>query len=312
MLLVQRTPSVNWEPLPLEPSGQLLAWVWFRPPAIPNGLTVVLPRPLFTDPNVGARLSIRQLVTATGLDSGQIQGWSIGGMNYDSMGGTSPILDQPVPPTPDGRDLEVSIWMNPVPQAGWPAVQPFPIPQAIPAAGQQAFGFGGVSNDDRQLLDAIESSWNSIMQLEMRVGSTRKELTSAISRLNTINRDLNTDERRFSDSSDLQDWQDARRSLRDSVLVLSKSVKEIDLGTTSGAGRRHYFDEIYRNHAVPKVPFPGLVQAANEVETYRKILQSVLASAQASVARAGRDAESRANSVLQRIASKVRNRRRKT
>jgi len=83
------------------------------------------------------------------------------------------------------------------------------------------------------------------------------------------------------------------------------------VGTTSGAGQRHKFEEIYRKYAVPRRPFAGLAQSVNEFESYKKTVQNVLASAQANIARAGRDAEQRANAVLTRISAKMRSIRRK-
>lgn len=310
MLLAQRNPSVAWEPVLLDPSGQFTFWVWLRPATIPGGLMVAIPGPLFAEPTIAPNLTVRQVVAATGLDPGQVLCWNLGGMNFDAAGGQSPLLDQRLPGPAAGGNLEISVWMAPPPAASWPAQLPM-----MPDYGQATMNppvtaLQNVSPQDGQLLDAMDSCWNGVVQIEVRVATIRKELASAISRLNSLNRDLSSDERRLCDSKDLQEWSDARRWLRDSISVLSRSVKEIDTGTTSGAGRRHRFEEIHRNHVVPRVPLPGMTQVVNEFETYRKILQNVLASAQANVARAGRDAENRANGVLNRIAAKVRARRR--
>jgi hypothetical protein len=309
MQLAQRNPSVNWEPVPLDPSGQFSFWVWFRPVSMPTGLMLLVPATLFANAELIARLSVRQLVAAVGLDPVQIICWTIGGMNFGGLGGTSPLLDQILPAPQNGGNLDVSIWMSPVMV---PVMSPVATGYPTLPIGQPAPGSFGVSNEDSQLLDALDDCWNGVMNLEVRINSIRKELASGIARLNSVNRDLSSDERRFCDSSDLQDWSEARRWLRDSVLVLTKSMKEIDMGTTSGAGRRTEFNDIYRNHVVPRIPFPGLMQVVHEYDTYRKVLQNLVASAQANISRAGRDAENRANSVLQRIASKVRTRRRKT
>lgn len=225
-------------------------------------------------------------------------------MSFDAQGGSSPLLDQILPPPPEGN-LEVTVWMAPLPQPAWAGFPPAATGMA-PSAGQPAFASVGGSDSDVRLLDAIESCWNGILQLETRVSSIRKELSSSLARLNSLNRDLSSDERRTCDSKDIQDWNDARRWLRDSISVLSRSVKEIDVGTTSGAGKRNRFEEIYHKQVVPRIPFPGLVQAVNEFESYRKIVQTVLASAQASISKAGRDAEQRANSVLNRVGTKMR------
>ena len=265
-----------------------------------------VPSSLFSQADLSPRLSIRQLVVATGLDSAQILCWTLNGMTFDGGGGTSPLLDQLLPPPVAEVNLDISVWMTPAQQPLWPGFPPAFPGFSDSATGPPAFAAGSVSATDAQLLDAIESTWNAVLNLETRVATMRKELGSNISRINSLNRDLSADERRTCDSKDIQDWNDARRWLRDSHSVLSRSVKEIDVGTTSGAGRRHKFEEIYRNHVVPRLPFPGLTQAVNEFDSYRKILQSVIAAAQASISKAGREAEQRANSVLHRVAAKMR------
>ena len=312
MLLAQRTPSVNWEPVPLDPAGQHILWVWFRPAAVPYGLMLVAPPSLFAVPQIATRLSVRQLVAATGLNEEPIACWALNGMSFDAVGGSSPLLDQLLPPPHPGSNLSLSVWIAPLHHTQV-AVSPV-ISSGFPVStsGQVAFATsGGCSDDDGRLLDAIDSSWSGILQLEARIGLIRKELGSNISRLNSLNRDLNSDERRTCDSKDIQAWVEARRWLRDSLSLLSRSVKEIDVGTTSGAGKRHKFEEIYRKHVVPRISFPGLAQAVNEFESHCKTVQNVLASAQANIARAGRDAEQRANSVLMRISAKMRSIRRK-
>ena len=309
MLLTQRNPSVNWEPLPLDSSGQHVAWTWFRPAAIPYGLMFVVPPTVFADAQLAAGLSVRQLVLATGLGEERILYWSLNGLSFDAAGGTSPMLDQPIPPPPSGTNINISVWIEPA--------QSFAIPPMVTAApttaiGQTAYPSGAsASGNEARLIEAIDSHWGAILQMEVRIASIRKELGGNISRLNSLNRDLNSDERRTCDSKDLQAWTDARRWLRDSISSLSRSVKEIDTGITSGAGQRHKFEEIYRKYIVPKVPFAGLAQSVNEFESYRKTMQNVLSAAQASIAKSGREAESRANAVLTRISAKIRSIRRK-
>jgi hypothetical protein len=231
-------------------------------------------------------------------------------MTYDAANGNSPFLDQPVQPPASGANpnlLEIPIWMLPQFPPSWPPAAEQPIYSTAQPAGQGR----AVSDHELQLLAAIDSTWNGILQLEARVGTARKELGSSVSRLNSLNRDLTIDERRACDSKDVQDWSDARRWLRDSLSTLARSVKEIDTGTTSGAGQRHKFEDIYQNYIAPKIPWPGLSQAVNDFETYRKTLQNVLAAAQSTITKAGRDAEQRANSLLQRIGAKMRANRRK-
>ena len=304
MLLAQRPPSVTWEPLPFDASGQQVVWVWFRPAVIPYGLMFVIPPTLFADAGIVPRLTVRQLVAATGLLEERVQYWSVNGMSFDAAGGSSPLMDQ-ILPAPTGSNLELSVWIEPLPQPFETSSMPAAFP--VSAHGQLPASVGAIASDsDSRLLDAIESNWTAILLMETRIATIRKELASNISRLNSLNRDLNSDERRTCDSKDIQAWADARRWLRDSLSTLSRSVKEIDVGTTSGAGQRHKFEEIYRKHVVPSVPFAGMAQAVNEFEAHHKRVQTVLASAQANIAKAGREAEQRANAVLSQIKTKMR------
>lgn len=304
MFLNQRNPSAAWEPFPLDPSGNAILWVWFRPGTAPDGIVFSIPAALFQQVPISSRLTIRQLIAAVGIES-PIAYFVVGGQTFDAAGGVSPMLDSPLAPSANGGNLEVTVMTVPMLPMGWPAMT-HPGPDfgvSQPAAAAYAPSGSGT---DAQLLDAIDSAWNGVVQLEVRVSSIRKELSGALGRINSLNRDLGSHERLACDSKDISEWSDARRWLRDSQSVLQRSLKEIDLGTTSGAGKRNRFEEIYQNHVVPRIPFPGLMQAVNEMESYRKILQGVVASSQAALTKAGRDAESRANSVLQRINAKVR------
>ena len=305
MQLSQRSPSLNWEAVPINPSGQRMAWAWFRPAAIPTGIMFLIPAELFADASVVAGLSLRRLIAFAGLDPGQILCWTVNGMNFDAIGGGSPLLDQILPSPPAGGSLSVSVWMAVTPHPAWPTAPQYAPAYSGPVRGTPAYGAGAISTDDQHLLDAIEANWKDVLALEVRIGSLRKEIGSVTARLGSLNRDLNSHERLVCTSKDLGDWADCRRALRDATMVMARSVKEIDLGTTSGAGKRHQFEEIHRNHVVLRMPFPEIKQAVNEFETYRKILQSVIGAAQASLSRGGREAEMHANSFLQRVHAKA-------
>ena len=309
MLLEQRNPSISWEPIAFDLSGQSVAWVWFRPGPVPNGLMFSIPAALFVNVAIAPRLSIRFLVAASGLDPAHIMGWSFGGASFDAAMGTSPLLDQVLSAPPGGANLDITVWMVPMQQPAWPMPHAAGVSPVNPGYAQGMYAPSG-SGEDSQYLDALDSCWNSCQALETRVSSLRKDLGSSINRLSSLNRDLSSDERLTCDSRDVQEWADARRWLRDCISVMSRSVKEIDVGTTSGAGKRNLYMDLYTNHIEPRIPFPGMAQVCNELETYRKILQSVIASAQASLLKGSRDGEARANSILNRIGAKMRARRR--
>lgn len=302
MLLAERNPSPNWEPIAFAPQGQCAVWVWFRPATLPTGLMISIPFAAFAEPSTAGLLTIRQLVTAMGLEASQVLGWSVNGYQFEGAAGTSPMLDQVLPaPAPDGQ-TQVAVWMEMSQPGMW--AQAAPVPQAMPTASAG-------SPLDARYFDAIDSCWNGIRQQESKVGSIRKQLDQLAVRLNSLNRDLTPEERRASDNKDTKDWLDARRWLRDSLATLTRSIKEIDMGTTSGAGQRHRFEDIHRQFVAPRIPFTGLEHAVIEFESYSKTLQNVISSAQAAITRASRDGEQRANGVLTRIGMKSRSTRRK-
>jgi hypothetical protein len=305
MLLSQKNPSVQWEPMPVDCSGPLVAWVWFRPATVPTGMAFLIPATLFADAHIVTGLCIRRLVASTGLDPSHILCWTVNGANFDAMGGRSVVLDQILPAPPNGGNLEVSIWMAAIPQPVWPVMPAYAAEYPLPAMGLPGGGAVTMSGEEELLLEAIESNWKDVTALEVRVAALRKEIGSNSARLSALNRDLSSHERLVCTTKDLGDWADCRRALRDALMLMARSVKEIDLGTTSGAGRRHQFEEIHRNHVVLRLPFPGIKQAVYEFETYRKILQSVIGTAQTSLARGGREAEMRASTFLQKIHAKA-------
>jgi hypothetical protein len=260
---------------------------------------IVVPAAIMADPRLATMLTVRILTAAAGLEATHVLGWSVNGVIYDAAAGTSPLLDHPLPAGPDGQ-LQLTVWMQAIAgQVPYAAM----LPPQMPAQASRA-----ATSSDERIFAAIDASWNSIRQLETKVNSVRKQLDQSMTRLGSLNRDLSPEERRASDNKDTKDWLDARRWLRDSLATLSRFVKEIDMGTTSGAGQRHYFEDLHRQYVVPRIPFAGMEQVALEFESHAKILQNLVASAQAGLTKAGRDAEQRANGVLTRISSKSRRR----
>ena len=127
-----------------------------------------------------------------------------------------------------------------------------------------------------------------------------------------LNRDLKPEEHLAADNADKKDWQDARRWLRDASAVLAKSIKQIDTGIISGAGQRHRFADIIQQYVEPRRLFPGLKQAVIDFEMHHRTVKNVLMAAQAALNKGSADGERRANTVLNRIAAKMRQRRSNT
>jgi hypothetical protein len=157
-----------------------------------------------------------------------------------------------------------------------------------------------------EIYKSIELDWVASLEIERDLTRLRKQLIDMMARLKTLNRDLTPPERLYSSNQDKKDWQDARRWLRDSSTKCWRCIKDHDIGDTSSAGQRKWFEETYQNIILPRKPFDGLQQASRDFEGYRKLVQTLHNTMSTTHSMAAIDGERRAQAVLARIAQKVR------
>jgi hypothetical protein len=154
--------------------------------------------------------------------------------------------------------------------------------------------------------ERIEADWNSSSEIEKDLSRLRKQLVDILGRLKSLNRDLTGPERVHSNNQDKKDWQDARRGLRDATNRVWKYLKAHDIGDTSNAGKRVWFEEIYRKHIAPRRQFEGLMAAARAFELHRKTITTLHGDMSNAYSFATLDGERKALQVLSRIQTKVR------
>lgn len=298
-----RTPSAGWEPLPLAVDGSRAVWGWFKPPHAPNSVAVQVPPEVWLRTDSSQPITVRLLAAAAGVTV--LLGWTIGGQFYPLDERTAPFIDVPLAPPPAGVDPSIILWSGE--SGAMPMVAPMPEYSAFTASTGASDLLPG--EDPGPLLETIASLWLAIQHIETDVRRVRGQLEQATSKLSSLNRDLKPEEQLAADTLDKKDWMDARRWLRDSAAVLSKSIKQIDTGIISGAGQRHRFADIVQQYVEPRIPFPGLKQSVVDFEMLHRSAKNVLMAAQAALAKGSADGERRANTVLQRIGGKVRQRR---
>lgn len=298
MRFEMRPPSVQWEALALLDVPQVIVWAWFRPTHSPMGVVISIPDELFQVPALPPLLTVRRFATSAGVDPASLVMWFLFGVPQDAQRGFSPLLDQPIPQPVAGGDRTILIVTQPtfVPV---PMVAPMPHVAAMPMPMMPVTGSTDV------LLDRIGVDWTASLHLEKELESMRRQLSSVSARLNSLNRDLTSDERMASDREDKDDWQDVRRILRDAAGRLSRFMKECDVGETVYAGKKQWFEQIYEQHVVPRQQFAGIEQAVSEFESYRKTVQVLVNNTRAALNNAAQDAERRAQAVLSRIAGKA-------
>ena len=302
MSFAERPPSVQWEPVAAN-DGSPLAWVWWKPAAAPHEIIVSLA-------GVAMRPTVGGLIGQLGLTPAEIAGWLVAGQYFDAAGGQNPLLHARLPETPD---LEVRLVA--AANGAFPTASPPMMGGPAAAAVAPTRPRGGACEVDQQtaerLLGGIDADWNSTLKLERDLAAKQKEVQSLLGRINTLNRDLNADERAAADSNDLRSWQDARRWLRDATAKLSKVSRDFDLGSISAAGSRNQYESIHREYVAQRKPFAGILQVAKEFEQHRKTAQNLLQAMSAAHAAASRDAEGRARQVLAKIAANARKKRRR-
>ncbi len=291
---MSRPPSQSWEPVYLPDSPQNYLWAWFRPASNPDGAVFRIPEETIqTYPNL-SQLTMRSFLQFAGINPMMVLGWFINGVQLDAQGGASPIFDQPVPLPVAGMDPNFLVYVQP-PVMNQPAV-----PVMDPQAGMNP-------NDslNQEMFKKIEIDWKDSMAIVRKLSMKRKEMIDMMSKLKSLNRDLNVDENRFSTQEDKGEWRDARRILRDISTKLDMHVKQHDIGVTSFAGKREWFEKMYHQYIQPRLYCDELVQIERDFEIYRKTLQTLMATMNSTHLQAGRDGERRARQVLTKIAAKV-------
>ena len=212
-------------------------------------------------------LSLRRLLHLLGLPAETAESWMVQGATFPMQQGANPLLDQPLPAVGPWGDPGISVRMTPNLQpltqsvpTQTPVVPVIPLMPPSPGFAPAAFARPAVVNDDQALhmLGIYGSDWQSLLAMETQLASVRKQLGAIQGQLQSLNRDLNPDEKLVADNQDKKDWQDARRWLRDSLATVSRWIRDHDIGMVSAAGNRNRFEQVYREHVVPNKPFPGI------------------------------------------------------
>jgi hypothetical protein len=245
-------------------------------------------------------ITVRRLLAGANVDARQVGSWTLHGSAFPCVAGTSPYLDYPLSALPGAPDVEILIHLMPP----WTAAPVMSLSAGVATAPPPVTRV--VGSDPDSLFAAIDTDWMAILQLERQCQALRKQLGALHGKLQSLNRDLNTDEHRAADNADRKEWQDARRFLRDAAANVSRYMREHDIGITSNAGNRLRFEQLYEQHVVLKKPMEGLAAIQQEFESYRKTSQSVMLAMQNALGNAGKDGEQRALRVLSRIAAKTR------
>ncbi len=294
MYFAARPASTTWEQIPLPGSAAGCCWAWFKPPTAPECVVLRLPEQIFPAGHGVPAVTARQLLQAAGIEPGQVTGWTVYGTPVD-VRGLAAVLDLPIPPLAAAAEPEICVYA-----AGLP---PQPAANVLPPAAS-----GGELS---HVFDQIDTDWTLSLLLEKHLVLLRKQLSGMLTRVTTLDRDLSPEERMHGDRQAKNDWQEARRWLKDSAAKLVRYIKEHDTGETSNAGKREWFHSTYDQIVLPRRPVDNLLQIQRNFESHRKRLQILQTNMTTALQFAGSDGERRAQQVLERVARSVRDSRAK-
>lgn len=335
--LSHRPPSIQWEPLPIVRLPGLILWAWYRPTAIPSGIMVAIPPDLVSVYPAGFPMTLADILNAAGVPPHQFQAVSLFGGIWQPASNFAAYINHPLPPVPAGGRAEVlisvfeqammpSMPMAAMPQTGIAMYGAQGAPQmensvvdqnddsselahgswSDELADDSDFEDNGEPLTDDMMFIRIEAAWKSATQMERQMQGLRQKLSSIQTALGKMDRELTPDERLASDREDRDEWNDARRWLRDLQSKCHKEVKAFDIGMTSGAGGRHHLDEVFTTVIEPRVANSKLAQYRNEFEKYRKDMVSLQRAMVTALAAASQNGTQRAQRVLGKIAGKIR------
>ena len=291
----ERPASTTWEIIPLVDAPSRVIWAWYRPPAAHSGVFIQIPEETFRDAAAGPPLTSRTLAWSIGFDPATVAYWSLYGHSFDGAQGTNPAWDHLLTDPGPISDRTIAFFLA--------------VPVIEPQIAVPEFDSGIVGGVD--LFQRMESDWQASVQLENQLASAALQLKGTFGRVNSLNRDLTSEEFRYADQRDKQEWQDARRWLRDVADRVQRFLKDYQTGDTSIAGKRNHYAYLFDTYVVPRRPFAGLEQAAREFESHRKNLQTLLSNMSMAQNAASQDGERRAQQILSRMASRVRSSRSK-
>jgi hypothetical protein len=294
-----RPASPNWEPLSLPTGPQHAAWVWYKPAAAPTSVVVQIPPQIFAETAGAPGLTLRTVARALGLEAHEVLCWSVYGVPGDGLSGANPAWDFPLAaPEAAAPDQTIAFFINPARAAPAPMYAPPVVPVAAP--------LGAADPALAALFGKMDADWHGCLQIEVQIVAAAKQLETAMLRVNALNRDLSPDESRCADQIDKRDWQDARRWLREAATRITRVLKDHQMGMTSVAGKRTTFETIYSQYVQPRRLFEGIEQTERDFEAYRKMLQTLLSSMSTVLSSAVQEGERRAQTVMSRVAAKLR------
>lgn len=195
MNFAEQTPSKQWATLKYK--GEKLAEVWFKPEGEPLTLTFRIPQKSFQISDIGARLTMENLLKAVAIATEEVESWRHGGVSHLGMKGSNPELREPLVRPPDEiAHLEIHVRLKPPSQVDDTDESSEP---EISSADPQDFA----------------TRWTQILGLEATIDGARLKMESLIGEMESgLAKTLTIDEKGNALNADVAQWTKAKNLAR--------------------------------------------------------------------------------------------------
>ena len=252
MKFLDQPPSQQWSALKYK--GETIAEVWFKPEDEPFGLTFRVRRAGLQTPGVGQRWTPEHLLRAVGLEAGAVESWRWDPPYLATLDGSALDLRHPFPtPSQDVTHLTLHVRLKPPPKA------------FIPVKGE------GDTVPETVWQD-LEARWNAILGLEASIDTMRISMESLRSELEASRgRQLKSEEKFYALNADVAVWNKAKSRVHFALPKLREFIHRAVWAL--GAPERKKLDELFKTCVQPRVPFPEMGKAGDDLESLRKSRQ---------------------------------------
>lgn len=231
--------------------GAKFAEVWFKPEGDPWALTFRISQNGFRLPGMGQRLTIENLLKAVAIAPADVESWRYGDVSHSSQDGPGAELGNPLPPPPlDVPHLDVHVRIRPLPNA---------------MTGDESGDF----EVPLALWEALESRWKAILAIEATLDGLRISMEGLLAEMEaSLKRPLTTEEKLHAPRADLAQLSKAKNRVHHAL----PKVKEFIHRATwaMGTPERKQFEELYKTHIQPHVPFPQMERVLEQLEYLQK------------------------------------------
>ncbi|MFO0969392.1 MAG: hypothetical protein U0793_27870 [Gemmataceae bacterium] len=256
MRFSEQPPSRQWAALHYK--GVKFAEVWLKPEEEPLALTFRIPAASFQIPSLGRELTIENLLRAVAIEPEEVESWRSGDAFHAGMNGSNPEFNEPLTP-PRNAHLEIHVRMSPAS----PSDAEDPELRGTDAEETDTLAVSSVKWQD------LDARWKAILGLEASMEALRLSLEGLLAEMEaSLRKTLTTEEKNHALRADVAQWTKAKSRVHNGVPKLKDVIHRCVWAL--GAPERKRLEAIYREYIQPRLAFPEIDVALQQLEQLQK------------------------------------------